>query len=132
MGYLTANINSFQYGANQVEVSSLERQEWATVPQKGGGSGAIITSHRRIVQPWAWAVFDELAQYIKEWIEKSKYPQEDPTWWLRSKFNEAMHFCTMGRFHIQEDARRAIAIQIRGIELMNEFYQDYKNGKFDT
>ncbi len=129
-GNLITNILSFEYQGEKVKVPPLERQEWATVPQKGGGSGAIITSHKKVVPPWAWAVFDDLGQYIREWIENSRYPQKDPNWWLRAKFNEAMHFCTMGKFHIQEDVGRAIAIQIRGTELMNEFFQDYNNGVF--
>jgi hypothetical protein len=109
----------------------LKREEWATIPEKRGGSGAIVTSHKRVVQTWAWGVFDALADYIKRWIGQSNHPQEDPDWWLRVKFNEAMHFCTMGKFHIQEDAGRAIAIQIRGIELINEFFHQYKNGTYN-
>jgi thiamine kinase-like enzyme/CheY-like chemotaxis protein len=129
-GYLTAEIGSFKYLKNgSLEVPTLGRQEWADVPHKGGGSGDIMTSHRRIVQSWTWDVFDELAQYIQTWIEKSDYSEKDPNWWLRSRFNEAMHFCTMGRFHIREDVGRVIAIQIRGIELMNEFIQDFKDRK---
>ena len=132
-GYLTAaDLYSFRDGKNRWKIPSLEWRNWVTILENDGGSGDIMTTHTQPVQQWTLSVFDELTKYIREWIEKSEYSKKDPSWWLRSKFNEAMHFCTMGRFHIQADARRAIAIQIRGIELMNEFYQDYKNGKFDT
>ncbi len=127
------DIGSFKYPSNdKVEVLPLKQEEWATVPEKQGGSGAIITSHKRVVQIWAWGLFDALTEYIKMWISNSDYAQEDPNWWLRAKFNEAMHFCTMGKFHLQEDVGRAIAIQMRGIELMNMFYKDYKSSAFNS
>ncbi|MCA1625968.1 MAG: aminoglycoside phosphotransferase family protein [Acidobacteria bacterium] len=126
-GYLSPDIWSFRHkDKDRVEVSPLKQEEWATVPEKRGGSGAIIISHKQIVQAWTWSVFDYLADYIKMWVSNHGYVQEDPNWWLRAKFNEAMHFCTMGKFHLQEDVGRAFAIQVRGIELMNDFYHQYK------
>src|SRR5205807_7669755 len=112
------------YKRHTVKAPSLVRSDWATVPQGEGGSGDVVTSHKQIVQPWVWGMFEALAEYLHNWIiEVSGHPSEDPNWWLRAKFNEAMHFCTMGRFHVYEDIARAIAIQIRGIEIMNEFHK---------
>jgi CheY-like chemotaxis protein/thiamine kinase-like enzyme len=132
-GYWTAKINSFEFGRNRVKAPTLQRGDWVTVPQTGGGSGDIITSHKQMVQPWTWSAFDELAQYLRDWIiERSGHPQVDHDWWLRARFNEAVHFCTMGKFHVQDDVGRAIAIQLRGIELMNEFDSEYRSGALDT
>jgi CheY-like chemotaxis protein len=132
-GYWTTNVSSFEYKRHVVRMPSLVRSDWATVPQNDGGSGDVITSHKQIVQPWVWGMFEALADHLRNWIiEKSGYSLQDPNWWLRAKFNEAMHFCTMGRFHVYEDIGRAIAIHIRGIEIMNEFRQDYENSAFDS
>jgi thiamine kinase-like enzyme len=133
VGYLTTKVGTFKYPAKEeIEAPPLCWQAWATVSPGGGGSGAKVKAHQPVVQQGASDVFDKLAQHIREWIERSPHPQEDRHWRLRASFNEAMHFCTMGKFHLQEDVERAIAIQIRGIELMNEFLQQYRNGTFDS
>ena len=89
----------------------------------------ILSGQIRMVSDWAWNVFDELSSFLLTFIETRGTLKKDPTWRVRAKFNEAMHFCTMGRFHVQQDLDRAVAIHLRGIELMNEFSEQYRLGK---
>jgi thiamine kinase-like enzyme len=132
-GYMIANINSIKNKQDRSsEMASLLKENWATVLHKGGGSGDVLISHKQVVQQWSWYVFDILSQHIKTWIEENGYLQQDPYFWLRAKFNEAMHFCTMPKFHLQEDIVRTISIQIRGVELLNQFYKDYNKGLFTS
>jgi hypothetical protein len=71
-----------------------------------------------------------MTKFVDETIDASGALKDDPTWRLRSHFNEALHFCTMGKFHVRESVSRATAIHLRGVELMNAFAEDYRNGRF--
>jgi thiamine kinase-like enzyme len=135
-GYLITEVEKYHYlNGNKIKMPPLKFEEWATVPQEGGGSDMIMTSHIKTCPEWARDIFGELAYYIWTWIEQNKHLRNDKTWRLRARFNEAMHFCTMGKFHIQKDIQKALAIQICGIKLMNNFFEDYKKyykkGVFD-
>ena len=60
---------------------------------------------------------------------------DDPSFLLRAYLNEALHFCTMGKFHLsigyKDSVERVISLHVRGIQLMNEFagrWENYKKG----
>jgi hypothetical protein len=50
---------------------------------------------------------------------------QDNEAWLKTLFNEAMHFCSDMPFHLQEDnlEQKSIAIYLTGVLLLNEFIE---------
>jgi FixJ family two-component response regulator len=95
-----------------------------------GGSGAGLTARVSAVPEWARSVFDALTELLLN-ILKERAMEGDPSLLLRSRLYEAIHFCTMIPFHLEgRTIDRAIALQIRGIELINEFYREYRTGCF--
>ena len=117
-------------GRRTVRTQPLLRRQWATIAERGGGSGMKMTKTVQEVHDWAWRLFDEMTTFILDSVETSGALRHDPTWRLRARFNEALHFCTMGKFHVLESVNRATAIHLRGVELMNTFVEDYRSGRF--
>jgi hypothetical protein len=127
-GYLVTDLSGYSYDNDKriVEVPTLKRTDWATVEQRGGGSGAIMTSHKQLVEPWTFSVFQKLDQRIRQYL--SVYEEghaNDRNLMFRAEFCEAMQFCTMTPFHLTEDVVRTLSIHIRGIELLNQFCDRY-------
>ncbi len=134
-GHLRVRLDDIKYpdAANPetVEVPKLHYEEWVTGPQKGGGSGDVITVHTRTVPSCARAVFATLDRFIRDFFTASAYRERDPHWLLRATLHEALHFCTLGPFHLGDDPVRAIVLHIRGVDLLNAFWDDYKAGRLD-
>lgn len=119
-------------GPRTIRTRPLTREKWATVAERGGGSGMKLTKHIQMVHEWAWVVFDDLTSFILNAVDTSGALKDDPTWRMRARFNEAIHFCTMGKFHVRDNVKRATAIHLRGVELMNVFCRDYQSGRLGT
>lgn len=134
-GYLRPRLDGIRYKGSAgdkstVDVPGLYFEEWATVPHGGGGSGDVITMHKRAVPKCAQAVFETLDRFIRGFFAHPAFATRDPDWLLRASLHEVLHFCTLGPFHLNEEVR-AIALHIRGVELLNDFWDDYKAGRLD-
>lgn len=112
-------------GGVELADPALHRRDWDSTAQGGGGSGAKLTTHRRRVEPWVWSAFDSLYDFMVKWILTRKIQAADRSFLLRAYLNEALHFCTMGKFHLSigdnDCIERAISLHVRGIQLMNDF-----------
>jgi hypothetical protein len=129
--YLRVELEHVDYSRGFTS-AELQRKDSVTVPFKGG-SGADLIARTRGIPLWIWSVFDNLSDFIKSKIIESESKHVDQNLLLRSCFNEAMHLCTMGPFHIPDTpdgVQRALAIHIRGVEVMNEFFEKYQQGRF--
>lgn len=134
-GYLRPRLDGIRYGGltgddSRVELPNLHFEEWATVPHGGGGSGDVITMHKRAVPKCARGVFETLDRFIRGFFAHPMFTTRDPDWLLRASLHEALHFCTMGPFHLTDEVR-AIALHIRGVELLNDFWDNYRAGRLD-
>lgn len=130
-GCICVDLGGVEYRrADEVRLPSLEFQEWATIPRAGGGSGAIMTSHRRVIAPWMPSVFADLGRFVIESVAGYEWARRDANWLLRARLHEALDFCTMGRFHVREDVGRALAVLVRGVELINDVYVGLQSGLF--
>lgn len=125
-GYLKTNISFFRREKDDtVFFGPLNFDVWVEKQMREGGSRDITISHVSEITESHQPLYRELKEFILEEIEKKGYLQDDESWKLRAYFNEAMHFCTMLPFHVKKDMIRTISIYLRGVELINKFYDDY-------
>jgi CheY-like chemotaxis protein len=101
-----------------VTVSPPVREEW--VPQKqSGGSRDAVTSFGNIIKGDHYEAYDK----IERWLIDEFLPdllEDDPDWKIRAYLNEALHFCTMGPFHLERNPMKVFTLYIQGLILMNE------------
>ena len=102
-----------------VTLPSLSRIEWVSKNLKGG-SGDIVTSESRLVTDTHFQGFDK----INEWLVSkdgiiAEIMGNDKSWRERAQLNEALHFLTMGPFHLRANPIKVFALFVRGAELMS-------------
>lgn len=114
----------------EADVEPFDKVVNEQVRVSGGLSEAQLDGYRASVEDWIWDVFDELGRYVKECVEETSYPAEDPDWWLRACLYEALHFCSLAPMCVEEDPEVAINLFLRGTELLNRFLDDFREVKF--
>jgi DNA-binding NarL/FixJ family response regulator len=122
-GYLRPNFSTFGRCA-LVRVPTIERE-------LHGLSGAKVTTTRvQQNQQWKKEVFRKGANFIEEIIgTQTRYVAQDPDWLFRARFYEAAHMLSVTPLHLP-DVSLASAVFIRGIELLNDFYNRYASNQF--
>lgn len=125
--YDLIHVGAYRYGmklgsAGQVIVSEPSIRDWIPRGRGGGGSGddLIVSEKRRWRQ--VQELFEEVDLHIRSVISSRV---DDENWELRASFHEAMHFLTMAPFHLQEDTERAVCIWLRGLDLINRWWDSY-------
>jgi len=109
-----------------VSIPALAFQEWITEERHGGASGARITVTQRGPEEWRRSISHELGDLIVEEVGKQdKFTATDSAWLCRARLYEALQFCTVAPFHLEDDPRRSLTFHLRGIELMNDYYALY-------
>jgi hypothetical protein len=95
----------------------------------GGGSHGRLREYRLILNKSEQLLFDfinrELEGIVMAIFEKEEELKDDRTWKCRSYLMEALHFCTMLPFHIEDSAKRVVALYTQGVKLINEWYEDF-------
>ena len=108
----------------------LVAREWVDFELLGGRSGAKVTTRSQKFPPWTKVVFQETATFIEKVIGQHKeYVSEDPDWLVRARFYEAAHMLSATPIHLP-DISLATAVFIRGVELLNTFYERFRSGGF--
>jgi CheY-like chemotaxis protein len=125
-GSLTFNVSGEEARVGTFEPVANER---SSVPE--GLSRSRLSVIRPTVRPWIWDLFKALGEYVKECVEGTDYPQQDPDWWLRARLYEALHFCSLAPMRVENDPIEATHLFLRGAELLNQFITDYRQGKLD-
>ncbi len=127
VGYLRASLNKPGF-PRLVEKTEVEFK----LP--GGMSHAKLTTRLQYrYQPWTKEVFKRTATFIESVIrERKDYVEKDPDWRLRARFYEAAHMLAATPIHLRTDVDRAMAVFVRGVELLNEFYDRYRANQFPT
>ncbi len=76
--------------------------------------------------------YQRLNELFPEWIAKNSPLNRDPNWEMRTLFSEAAHFCSVMPFHLKMDGveKRAMALYLTGVKLLNEFAEKYKIEKW--
>lgn len=122
--YLRPEVNSGAF-------PRLVSKKWIELPLRGGMSAASVTTWSQDVQDWVEPLFRGTARVIEDVInEITDYVRKDPDWLIRAKFHEAAHMLAATPIHVRADVDRAIAVFVRGVELLNEFYEQYHGGGF--
>jgi len=86
--------------------------------RQGGGSRDTVTSYGRRIKEEHYEAFDR----IERWLVDEFLPEllaDDPEWKRRSYLNEALHFCTMGAFHLERSPLKVLTLYVQGVQLMN-------------
>lgn len=109
-------------GPADVVYGQLEQVDWVTVPA-AGGSQNLVTIHRRVVTEQHFSGYDAVHRWLLDWLEANLEHGEDTNWRSRIYLTEAVHFCTMAPFHIRRSPQRVAAIYLRGLELLNEWWE---------
>jgi len=116
-GVYAVNSASLKSSLKNAEVSALVKRKWDSVSQGGGGSGDKLTKHKRRVEEWVWTAFDSLSSFLVKWISDRAIQAADSSFLLRAYLNEALDFCTMGKFHLsigdEDSVERAISVHVR-------------------
>lgn len=71
-------------------------------------------------------LFDEIYEELIEQIPHN-YEVEHEDWVSVTKFFEASHFISMVPFRLKENGENTLLCYAKGIELLNEFMEDWKN-----
>lgn len=103
-------------------VSGLEKVEWVQETQ-GGGSRDTVTSYGKKIKEEHYLAFDRIEAWLVNDVLPALLP-EDPELKSRSYLNEALHFCTMGPFHLERNPLKALTLYVRGVQLINELSED--------
>lgn len=127
--YDLIHVGAYRYEINrgpagQLIVNEPSIQDWIRRGRGGGGSGddLIVSEKRR------WRKVQELFAQVDSYIRSGiRSRVDDEGWELRASFHEAMHFLTMAPFHMQEDMERAVCIWLRGLDLMNRWWDKYRS-----
>ena len=69
--------------------------------------------------------FDDLSEWFRGFIESIV---DDEDMWMRGRLNEALHFLTMGPFHLRRSAGKVCTILLRGVEVLDELRLDVEQG----
>lgn len=69
-----------------------------------------------------------------EVLHKHTEISSDSHWLLKTLFSQAMHFCSVSAFHLKHDESesRALALYLRGVQLINEFIDVSELSKYET
>lgn len=102
---------------------STKRVAQVSEAVSGGGSGAGL--ERVFGLGYATQVFQEIHEKLPALLMKHELVHSDSTWRMRSRFAEAMHFCTMVPFHCSQSLARGIVLYVKGLELLNKFLMEY-------
>jgi DNA-binding NarL/FixJ family response regulator len=122
---------SLKVGDNgEATVGRFERLGNERAPIGGGLSTALLSAYPN-VQPWIWDVSAALGQYVKDRVELTDYPKEDPDWWLRACLYEGLHCCSLAPMLVDANPEVATHLFLRGTELLNRFITDYQQGRLD-
>jgi DNA-binding NarL/FixJ family response regulator len=117
---------SLRFGdRSEATVEQFDKYPNERAPVRGGLSTARLSAYRATVQPWIWEVFAELGQYVKELVESTDYPKEDPDWWLRACLYEGMHCCSLAPILVDKDPEVATNLFLWGTKLLNEFWSTF-------
>jgi CheY-like chemotaxis protein len=93
--------------------------------RQGGGSRDTVTSYGRRIKEEHYEAFDR----IENWLVGEFLPilmKDDPQWKIRSYLNEALHFCTMGAFHLERSPLKALTLYVTGVQLMNKLSESMR------
>lgn len=91
----------------------------------GGGSGASLIEAKTRLYGDEVEIYGEILSGLPKFLKNFSLIEKDKHWLTRTLFSEAMHFCTMLPFHFRIDIKRSIALHLRGIQLLNEFYNEH-------
>ena len=72
-------------------------------------------------------VYDKIYVRFLDCISEYEYFRMDSDWMMKCLWAEASHFCSVMTFHIGKSSTpdRAELLYLRGVELINEFYEKY-------
>lgn len=98
-------------------ISAPEQVEWVRERQ-GGGSRDTVTSYGRKIEQGHYDAFDRIERWLVDGFLPELFP-EDAEWKSRSYLNEALHFCTMGPFHLERNPLKSLTLYVQGVQLMN-------------
>ena len=91
-----------------------------------GGSGARFQAWH-VLSGAEYQLFKDLGEALPQLVERYEIVRRDQLIMLRSKFLEAMHFCTMAPFHLRASGiRTTIALHAQGIRLLSNAYDALK------
>ncbi len=127
-GHLTIGGVVPNSDTRDVIADGLVFTEWATVALGGGLSGDVTQTLKKEVGSGHRYVFGLLATRLIEIVGNEEYFQSDPHWQLRARFHAALQCCTVARFHVADNPKRAATLVLRGVDLMNQFYRLFKSG----
>lgn len=76
----------------------------------------------------AFSEYKRIHELFPKWLKEYPPLCEDPYWEMRTLLAEAAHFCSVMPFHLKMDnvEKRAIALYLTGVKLLNEFVEKYK------
>lgn len=90
--------------------------------------GSSVTARLEFENIPALSEYKRIHELFPRWLKEYQPLREDPYWEMRTLFAEAAHFCSVMPFHLKMDnvEKRAIALYLTGVKLLNEFMEKYK------
>jgi choline kinase len=90
--------------------------------------GSNLTARLEFEDIPALSEYERIHESFPKWLNEYPPLREDPYWEMRTLFAEAAHFCSVMPFHLRMDnvEKRAIALYLTGVKLLNEFVEKYK------
>ena len=90
--------------------------------------GSNVTARLEFEDIPAFSEYKRIHELFPKWLKEYQPLCEDPYWEMRTLLAEAAHFCSVMPFHLKMDnvEKRAIALYLTGVKLLNEFVEKYK------
>ncbi len=78
--------------------------------------------------------YEVVKESVKKLIYKYELINKDHNSYLKIRFNETMHFCSVMPFHIKNDNKelRAKGLYLQGVILLNKFYEEFNISQYSN
>ncbi|MCQ1528599.1 hypothetical protein [Lutispora saccharofermentans] len=88
----------------------------------------ILEANLELTNKSAMLTYDEICKRMEELLTRYEYIKNDPYWHMKTLFAEVSHFSSVMPFHIKGngDDRRAIAMYLTAVKLINQFYDNFQ------